>query len=79
MTHVSAGNLTCWLSLIDTHSEYPTTTTQGSQGGEIAWRIEQMVFSVSIPTLFVYEIAALFLGPLPQTPIDGGSAASAGE
>jgi len=55
-----------------------SSTTQIPQGDEITWWIAQMILSVPIPALLVYEITVLLLGALPQTLVDG-SGPSTGE
>ena len=63
-----------WLT--DPRIAYPTTPVP--QGDEVTWWIAQMILSVPLPALLVYEIIILLLGALPQTLIDG-SGASTGE
>lgn len=72
MTQVGRGTFAWWLSLTNPRTGYPTT--QEPQGDEIAWWIAQMILSVPIPALLVYEITTLLMGALPQTLIDGSSA-----
>ena len=40
------------------------------------WWIRQMILSIPIPALLVYEIIVILLGALPQTLIDGSSAST---
>ena len=72
MIQVSTGNFMWRLSLTNPCTGYPTT--QGPQGDEIARWIAQMILSVPVPALLIYEITGLLSGALPQTLIDGSSA-----
>jgi len=71
---VSTGPPTRLLCFVDPRVEY--SVSQAPQGDEIAWWIAQMILSVPIPALLVYELVVLLLGALPQTLIDGSSAST---
>ena len=54
-------------------------TTPVPQGDEVAWWVAQMILSVPLAALLIYEFIVLLLGALPQTLVDGSGTSTGGQ